>query len=434
MNKYSKIVDYSNECLCSTHRYQEKTKCNIENCNKFVSKYKKYCKKHNIPNYKNYFHYNSYNRSYHILEINMRILYKNTWKKKYYYTSSTPILYGFGYNTLDLEENISLYILENEKYKKRKSKWKIKYMFLFIYSKIKKKQIKMIQKEKKFDKKVSNFLYFDKSKIEFYLTTICYILKTEKSIGLVKSFILNILNIISNDIGLRIDNYITKKDEKSVVLFKYPLHKNNYIFNNNIYRYIWWYKYNIVYDYWKKWKIYILLKNEITIYIKNNYKSITMNIEKEDIKNELCNISPFLGKTGIELQLLKEFYGNSKCNFDNEIKKMNILKNKLLKHFKEYNLKMGTFKRSLIALMKDIGETQYNKEYCIKDKYVECRITEIAFHDHVFEDIEYIISHIKMVNIEIINKINIVSFTSNLLSIIAYFKKDYIFFINNYIE
>lgn len=176
----------------------------------------------------------------------------------------------------------------------------------------------------------------------------------------------------------------------------------------------------------------MLFKNEFPIYIKNKYKLTTMNIEKEDVKNELCNESLFIEKSGVELKIMKEFYSNSECNFINEIKKVNILKNKLSSLFKEYKLNMGIFKKVLITLVKDIGEIQNNKEFNNKEKYMDCRIIEIALHDYIYEDIKCIISHIKNTNIETINKINIVSFTSKLLSIILFFKYDYIYFIDNY--
>lgn len=92
---------------------------------------------------------------------------------------------------------------------------------------------------------------------------------------------------------------------------------------------------------------------------------------------------------------------------------------------------MGIYKKALICLLNDIKDIQNNNNFDNKVKYIECRITGISYYDHINEDIELIKKNIKQVNIKIINNIDFKLFISELLSIIHFFKEDYIYFKNN---
>jgi hypothetical protein len=204
------------------------------------------------------------------------------------------------------------------------------------------------------------------------------------------------------------------------------LHKNNNLYEfDNIFIYIFWNYYNTIYKYWSKFNFDIIFKNEFPIYIKKEHKLISM--EKETIETT---------SYGIDINEFKEFideYNNNKqCNINNEIKKINILKNDIVNLFKKYNIVMGPYKKSLTSLIKDIQLTQSNNKLTNKIKYIEIRNVERCYYEHNCEDIILIKNTLKKNNIEIIDTIDFNEFISKLLKIVKFFNHDYIYFINNY--
>ena len=91
---------------------------------------------------------------------------------------------------------------------------------------------------------------------------------------------------------------------------------------------------------------------------------------------------------------------------------------------------MGIYKKSLICLLNDIEDIQEDKKSDNREKYIECRISEISYYDHMNEDIKLVKKDIKQVNVNIINNIDFNMFISELLLIIRFFKEDYIYFKN----
>lgn len=207
-----KFRSENEELLCSKHRYQEKKKCIEENCDKLLKK-GKYCKKHNVPLYKKCYYYNIYDKNNSVIRINWDLLNKRNWIKIQYTTRSNGCLYGFGTNTLDLEENISYYILKRS----IKIKYKLKYTFIYIYNKIKNKKyinknINEHEKIKKVDKKMSNFLNYDKNRILYYLNSLYYLIKNEKPLNEIELFIKNMLYKINTE-------FILNDNKKKVLDF-----------------------------------------------------------------------------------------------------------------------------------------------------------------------------------------------------------------------
>lgn len=240
MRKFSKNKDYNSLSLCRRHRYQEKHKCLEENCNKLI-KYNKYCKKHNIPLYKKCFHYNDYDENHISLYIDFNCLFNKSWKKTIYTTRSNGVIYGFGSNTLDFEKDISFYILkinkETEK-KKQKNKNKLKFVFIYICNNIKKKnKIKNDNQFKKLDTKASDFFKIDKNKLLSYLNNLYLLINNNKSFDEIKSFMLNIINIIEmyeskKKINNYISNIINKQLNPSIIYNILDEHKKKRIKSN----------------------------------------------------------------------------------------------------------------------------------------------------------------------------------------------------------
>lgn len=203
MRKFSKNIENNILFLCRKHRYQEKHKCCEDRCNKLI-KYNKYCKKHNIPKYKKHFYYNNYNEKYVFLKIDLKYLYKNIkpWVKTYYTVNSNAAIYGFGSNIIDLEKDISFYILKIDEENENKNK---------------------IENENKIvDTETSNFLKSDKNNILNYINNLYLLIKNEKSFDKIKSFMLNIINILEmekNKINIKdyISNIINKQLNPSII-------------------------------------------------------------------------------------------------------------------------------------------------------------------------------------------------------------------------
>jgi hypothetical protein len=250
-------------------------------------------------------------------------------------------------------------------------------------------------------------------------------LKNINDIEVLKNNLFVILNIISYNMNIN-DIYLKTRNVKNYKRMDLILHKNNNLYEfNNIFIYIFWSYYNTIYKYWSKFNFDIIFKNEFPIYIKKEYKLIDM--EKETIETT---------SYGIDINEFKEFideYNNNKqCNINNEIKKINILKNDIVNLFKEYNIVMGPYKKSLTALIKDIQLTQSNNKLTNKIKYIEIRNVERCYYEHNCEDIILIKNSLKKNNIEIIDTIDFNEFISKLLKIVNFFNHDYIYFINNY--
>lgn len=250
---------------------------------------------------------------------------------------------------------------------------KIRSVFIFqcIYIKIKKK----IKKE--VSQNTSNFK--NNENLEYYLKNIYYMLENIKDLDLLKKNLLNLLNILSYNMNIKDVYYNTKEIKDSD------------------------------------------LQNELHII---NKETDSMNISKETTSwgGDIYEFKEFIN----------EYNNNSECNKSNENKKINVLKNDIVKLFKEYSLEMGAYKKSFISLIKDVQETNLNNKLNEKSKYVEIRITEKCYYEHIYEDITLIKNHIKKKNIEKINKIDFNTFISRLLKIIDFFKYDYIYFKNNY--
>lgn len=279
MRKY-KIFDCNDKFLCNKHRYQEKMKCNEKGCDKLV-KNKKYCKKHNISRFKKCYYYNNHINEHSYLNIDIDILFTKNWKKTYYSTSSTPLFYGFCNKSLDLEEDISLYILKmSSDGKKRKNK--LRFIFIYIYSKIiKKKKTKLkIDNNKNIDTFMSNFLIENTKKLEDCVNCMKYIIEKENNMNVAKPFLLNIIYTLTNIFKIKIKDY---KDNKDVILYKNKVKDVKYTYYNNILIDIWWYYFNNISIYWKQYNINKLFKDIIYIPDINKKQIIVYNIHGFDI-------------------------------------------------------------------------------------------------------------------------------------------------------
>lgn len=189
ISKFSKNIENNILFLCRKHRYQEKHKCCEDGCNKLI-KYNKYCKKHNIPKYKKHFYYNNYNEKYVFLKIDLKYLYKNIkpgLKHIILLTAMQPYI-------IDLEKDISFYILKIDEENENKI----------------------------VDTETSNFLKSDKNNILKYINNLYLLIKNEKYFDEIKSFMLNIINILEmekNKINIKdyISNIINKQLNPSII-------------------------------------------------------------------------------------------------------------------------------------------------------------------------------------------------------------------------
>lgn len=289
---------------CHTHRYQEK-KCNIDGCDNKCKKKYTVCTKHfnlkikyktniiiineniKINNEDGYIDpYAFYYPPIDIYNIRIIDILKRSDKKTS--EKNIPILFCKNrFNTLN--EDIKKYLLFIKH--KRIIYLKIKAFMKFNYILNKNKNVKNDIKKLTF---VNNF---DNNKclLEFYLSNMYYIIKNSNSILLLKSNLLNILQILSYNISLNIDkDYLSLVDDNC---------KNKY-----------------------KVKIEIIpddtiLKHDLTsINLDNINNKLDFNIlRKIDIKDSYTH-------NGYKyLKLIK--YGNCKLNNDSNKKtKMSISK------------------------------------------------------------------------------------------------------------
>lgn len=418
---------YNGKPLCGRHfivetkKYKKyKSKCLYENC-KSYSKINGYCNKHKLPplpepNYEeNRFFFDQiyivkYKKPIYI-NINVFKFYKRFVFKKtinYKKTMESNITYF-------IKNNIILKVIN--KYNIYWLKIKSVFVFKFLYEKKKKVQKKEVSQ--------NTPIFKNKKYIEFYLYYIYYMLKNINDIEVLKNNLFVILNIISYNMNIN-DIYLKTRNVKNYKRMDLILHKNNNLYEfNNIFIYIFWSYYNTIYKYWSKFNFDIIFKNEFPIYIKKEYKLISMGKETIETTSYGIDINEFK-------EFIDEYNNNKQCNINNEIKKINILKNDIVNLFKKYNIVMGPYKKSLIALIKDIQLTQSNNKLTNKIKYIEIRNVERCYYEHNCEDIILIKNSLKKNNIEIIDTIDFNEFISKLLKIVNFFNHDYIYFINNY--
>jgi hypothetical protein len=183
-------------CLC-----RRRKKENYENCAKHIPKEIQYCQYKDCKRRVNYFNICIYHRTVYLKEMP-------------FYNSDIKFLLF----------NSSLNIKKSKTDKKKSIPLQNKKNIIFkdkdIISNYKnnldiKKEIKNMPKVK------------NKDFLEFYLNNIYYIIKNNNSISLIKSNLLNILQIISNQLFLNInDNYLTLVDDEIISKRIYK-NKNN---------------------------------------------------------------------------------------------------------------------------------------------------------------------------------------------------------------
>lgn len=206
LRKFSKYSDCK-EIYCFEHRYLEK-KCNHENCNLKCKKSYNLCNKHLKLKNKYKTSILNINEEYSIFSENGMIL--DIYSIKIIDIKNIPCKNMEKKNFKLIEYNIDRKLNE-------KNIQNINVDTFYYVKDIINIENNLCNKNKYINNnnKINTYdnIYENKYKLEFYLSNIYYILKKENSITFIKSFILEILNIISNNMNFNINfNYLDLVD------------------------------------------------------------------------------------------------------------------------------------------------------------------------------------------------------------------------------